>query len=210
MTTPMDDLELFERWQQGDQDAGNQLLKRHFHSLYRFFRNKVQSDIDELIQSTFLACVRSRDRFRKNSSFRTYLFTIARNELYGYLRRRKRGEETLDFGVTSVMDMGTSPTGRLARNQQYNLLLQALRSLPVEQQVLLELYYWEEMSVAELSELLDIAPPATRTRLTRGRKALREMLEKLASKNTLRADQIEDLDTWARSMRGKWESGEGG
>ena len=157
-----DDRALFDQWQKGDPRAGNTLLKRHFHGLYRFFGNKVEDDLDELVQSTFLRCLRGKDGFRRESSFRTYLFTIARNVLYDHLKQRKRSQDKLDFGVTSVADMGISPPSRLARNRDHHLLLQALRSLPVEQQVLLELYYWEELSVAELSEILEIADAATR------------------------------------------------
>ena len=71
--------------------AGNQLFQRYLRSIYRFFRNKLQGDVDELVQATFLACVRGRDQFNQRGSFRGYLFAIARHELYGHLRRRRRG-----------------------------------------------------------------------------------------------------------------------
>lgn len=102
--------------------------------------SRTGSDIDDLIQDTFLACVRSRGQFRRQSSFRTYLFTIARHELYRYLKQR-HGQD-LDVNEMSIQDLGTSPTGKIARSEKYKLLLIALRSLPVEQQVMLDLHYW--------------------------------------------------------------------
>ena len=84
------DAELLERWRSGDREAGNELFERHFHSICRFFENKISGDIEELVQSTFLACVDGRDKFRGQSSFRTYLFSIARYQLYGYFRRNQR------------------------------------------------------------------------------------------------------------------------
>lgn len=191
-----DDFELLERWCAGQRDAGNELLERHFQSLYRFFSNKVQDDLDELVQATMLACVRSVGQFRRQSSFKTYLFGIARNQLYTYFRQRERDRKHLDFGVTSLADMGITPGERIHRGRRQALLLDALRKLPVEQQVLLELYYWEEMSVGELSELFDIAETATRARLTRARRSLRRHYDELTDGES-RAD---DLDAQVRSL----------
>lgn len=200
----MQDLELFAQWCAGDRTAGNRLFQRYLPSVYYFFANKVEGDTDELVQATFLACVRSQQRMNIKSSFRAYLFSIARHELYAYLRKRKRDQDHLDFGSTSIIDMGISPTARLARGQRHQELLLALRSLPIEQQMLLELYYWEEMKIPELSEFLDIAETATRARLTRARKALRKQLEQIKAKDGgVGYDNPDDLDAWARSVRAK-------
>jgi RNA polymerase sigma factor (sigma-70 family) len=197
------DLKLLDRWCNGDSAAGNQLALRHFDSLYRFFDNKVGSDIDDLIQATFLACVRSRDQFRRQSSFRTYLFTIARHELYRYLRERQRHRQDIDMDEMSIQQLGTSPTGKLARSQEHKLLLLALRSLPVEQQVMLELHYWEGMSGAELAEVFGITEPATHMRLSRARKALRACMQAMAESPLPAHTSLEGLDDWARTIRAR-------
>ena len=194
-------MELFDRWCAGDRGAGNELFKRYFYNIYEFFENKVQDGVDELVQSTFLACTHSRDKFRRQSSFRTYLFTIARHELYGYLRRRKRDGDRLDFGVTSLADMNLSPTGKIARDEEHNLLLRALRMLPVEQQVLLELYYWEGMTGPQLAEVFGTASTAMRARLTRARKTLRTRMQELGDAPTAKLQTLDGLDAWARSIR---------
>jgi RNA polymerase sigma factor (sigma-70 family) len=195
------DLELLDRWCAGDRQAGNELFQRHFDSVCRFFQNKLDRDFDELVQSTFLACVRSREQFRRQSSFRTYLFTIARNELYGHLRRRRRDQPNVDFGVTSIADLEPTARSLLDRNREHLLLLRALRALPVEQQVLLELHYWEEMSPTELAEVLDIPAATARTRLFRARQALGERMEALADAPASLHRSVEDLDAWARAVR---------
>jgi RNA polymerase sigma factor (sigma-70 family) len=195
------DLELLDRWCAGDRQAGNELFQRHFDSVCRFFQNKLDRDFDELVQTTFLACVRSREQFRRQSSFRTYLFTIARNELYGYLRRRRRDQPNVDFGVTSIADLEPTARSLIDRNREHELLLRALRALPVEQQVLLELHYWEEMSPTELAEVLEIPAVTARTRLFRARQALRERMEALADSPASVHRSIEDLDAWARAVR---------
>jgi RNA polymerase sigma-70 factor (ECF subfamily) len=194
------DLELLERWRGGDMDAGNELFERYFTSICRFFENKIHGDAEELVQATFLAAAQNRDQFREQSSFRTYLFSIARYQLYGYYRSRQRGK-ALDFGVTSLVDLGTSPGSQLARNQEHELLLHALCSLPLEQQLLLELFYWEGMESADLAQVFEIAEATVRTRLYRARQVLRERMAELAQNPGAAHASVADLDAWARRMR---------
>ena len=195
------DLELFERWRGGEQGAGNQLFERHFSSICRFFENKVQSDVEELVQATFLACVQNRDAFRQQSSFRTYLFTIARYQLYRYLSRYKGKQAQLDFHVTSLADLGSTPHSKLVRGQAHETLLHALCLLPVEQQMLIELFYWEGMDNDALAEIFEVSPTTVRTRLFRARNALRERMAELAESPSPIHMSIENLDAWARSLR---------
>ena len=77
---PMDDFELLDAWRAGSREAGSELFERHFPGLFWFFRNKAGESAEDLVQQTFLSVVESRDRFRKDASFRTYLFTVARRD----------------------------------------------------------------------------------------------------------------------------------
>ena len=199
----MDDFDLLDRWRAGDKQAGDQLVRRHFDSVCRFFESKTEGDIDELVQATFLACIKALQQFAKRSSFRTYLFTIARHELYRHWRKQRRNSEALDFGVTSLVDLATSPPSQIAKGQRRKLLLQALRELPLELQVLLELHYWEEMGISELAEIFDVATGAMRVRLYRARKALHERMEKLADHPAAMGTSLADFEAWARSMQSK-------
>ncbi len=197
MTEPTD-LELLEQWRAGDADTGQALFERHFDSIYGFFETKCPAEADELVQATFLAVLRAKTQFRGDSSFRTYLFTIARNELYRVLRTRQRKGTQVDFALSSIAELVSTPATRLARNQEHRQLLEALQRLPVEQQTLLELHYWEDMEIAELAQIFD-APAATiRTRLHRARKALRELVEHAAPRQAL--ESLETMDAWARGL----------
>ena len=196
---PADDLVLLTRWRDGDPEAGQALFQRHFDSIYGFFETKCEAEADELTQSTFLACVRARDQFRAQSSFRTYLFTIARNELYRMLRTRQRRDDKLDFELSSIAQLISTPRTRMARNQDHERLIEALRSLPVEQQTLLELHYWEDMDIAALAEVFD-APTATiRTRLHRARKNLRDKIQDAAPPDALQ--DLETMDRWVQGLK---------
>lgn len=195
------DRELFDQWRDGDTTAGNTLFERHFDALYRFFRNKVAADAEDLVQQTFLACVRARDGFRHGSTFRTYLFTAARSKLYDHLRRKRAGDD-LDFGITSLVDLGISPTGRIAQQQDQRVALAALRSLPLDLQIALELYHVEKMRGPQLAEVLGIPEGTVRSRLRRARDMLAQRLEAAADApiDDVVQSTIDNLEKWAASL----------
>src|SRR5436190_5592763 len=99
------DLDLLVAWRAGDAAAGQVLFARHFRKVYRFFETKCGAEADELVQSTFLACVRAKHNFRGDSKFTTYLFTIARHELYRVLSERQRDRARIDFEVSSMAEL---------------------------------------------------------------------------------------------------------
>lgn len=166
------DLALLTRWRDGDMRAGQELFGRHFADIYRFFEHKVGQDADELAQRTFTAAVAARDRFRAEASFRSYLFAIARKQLYSFLRALPRGEH-VDFEATSIAELVTSLSSKLGRLRQIEQLREALGKLPAEQQLLLELHYWHDLDAEALAEVFESNAGAIRVRLLRARKALR-------------------------------------
>jgi RNA polymerase sigma-70 factor (ECF subfamily) len=185
------DTELLEAWRGGDQAAGSALLDRHFESVCRFFSNKIADDPEDLIQKTLLACVVASDSFDGRSSFRSFLFSIARNTLYAYFRGKRRA--SFDPLSSSVQAMGTSAGTLLARAEDEELLHAGLRRLPLEQQTLLELAYWEELKGPELADVLGVSAGAVRVRLTRARAALREEIGNTAPSKALAKSALERL-----------------
>ena len=171
-----DDLALLERWRGGDLRAGQDLFGRHFADIYRFFEHKLPAEAEDLAQRTFAECLKARDKFRGQASFRTYLFAIARNQLYSLLRKRPRGEH-IDFEVTSIADLVTSLGSRIGRARQVEQLRAVLRELPAEQQLLLELHYWHDLDAAALADIFEVPAGTIRVRLLRARKALRDRME---------------------------------
>ncbi len=196
------DLELLERWRAGDDGSGSALFERHFDALCRFFRNKLAGDgVDDLIQRTFLALVENKDQFRGDASFRTYLFTVARHELFAHFKRSGRDEARFDPLVVSVHDHGPSATNVLAQRGEQRLLLEALRRIPIELQVVLELYYWEDLAAPELARVLEVPEGTVRTRIRRGRQLLEAALAELGSGDPDLHATLAGLEDWARSIR---------
>jgi RNA polymerase sigma-70 factor (ECF subfamily) len=192
-----DDFDLLDKWTAGDATAGNLLFKRHFEAVYRFFEHKIDGEIDDLVQETFLACLKSRDTFRRQSAFRTYLLAIARHTLFGYWRKRTVPGKTLDFEEISVASLSTSAGSRLASEEDKAALLAALRTLPLDQQLLLEMYYWEELDRDQLAEVFDVEPSTIGTRLFRARQALHSLVNVSTATPANR-----ELEDWARTTVG--------
>ena len=172
------DGELLAQWSAGSRAAGNELIERHFDTVHRFFRNKVGSDLEDLMQQTFLACVEARARYQGQASFKTFLLAIARNQLFTHYSKRRR--EVLDFTLTSVHDLGTSPTGVLAKREDEHLLSEALRRVPLDAQVVLELAYWEGLDGTEIAQVLEVPLNTAYSRLRRAKLALLDRLRDLA------------------------------
>lgn len=194
------DFELLDAWQGGDDAAGRELFGRHFESIFRFFHHKVDGDASDLVQRTFLACIEARERFRRDASFRTFLFGIARNELHGHWRKRKR-DERIDFGITSAMDLDPSPSTLVAKRRESQLLLDALRALPIDYQIAIELYYWEGLSGSELATVLGVPEGTVRSRLRRAQEQLRKHMAESAGSGEHPAITDEALEGWASSLR---------
>lgn len=197
----MGDAECLRAWASGDRKAGELLFERHFEAVARFFRNKTDRDHDDLIQATFLGCVESATRFREEASFRTYLFGIARNVLSKYYRSKRRERARLDFGSVSAADLGASPSAWIEQGEHARTMLHALRSIPLDAQIALELHYWEGLTGQQIAEVLDIPLGTAKTRLRRARQLLERELARLSNGEVKAAHTHSDLDAWARGLR---------
>jgi RNA polymerase sigma factor (sigma-70 family) len=176
-----DDLELWEAWIAGDSASGNALVQRHFASIHRFFSSKVPQHVDELTQRTFLACVEARDRGRAVVSFRAYLYGIARLQLLRHLEGRGGARPSLDLSRVSIHDLRSSPSRAIGRAEDHDLLLSAIQRIPIDFQIVLELHYWEELSVGEIASAIEVAEGTVKSRLHRARAMIREELDAMAT-----------------------------
>lgn len=192
---------LYAAWRAGDSKAGAELFERHYPAIARFFRNKVDAEAADLIQKTFLACLEGKEKNRGDSSFRTYLFAVAHNVLYKHFRGKVREGARLDFGLTSVHDLQPTAASLLARRREERLLLQGLRRLPLDHQVLLELYFWEKLPAREIAEILATNEGTIRTRLRRAKQLLEAAMVALAEGDAALRDTLGNLDAWADAVR---------
>ena len=197
------DLELLQAWAMGDNRAGGRLIKRHFPALVRFFGNKVpESEQADLIQSTMLECVRSKDKFRGQAQFRTYLLSIARNVLLHYYRQRSRKQDRLDPLADSVAALSTAGLfSKLAKEGDREMILMGLRQLPIDLQIALELTYWERLTANECAIILGIPANTVSGRIRRGKQALGKIIDEMSQRPASARPASSDVDQWMNDVR---------
>ena len=197
-----EDLEDLIAWQGGNAQAGNRLFNRHYDTVYRFFDRKVSGDVADLVQNTFLTCLKAVDRFQHKSKFKTFLFGIARNKLLEHLRAQKRpGNSPVDMSVTSLADLGVSPTQLLRSQEQSRLVYEALRRIPLDHQLLIEMYYWEKMTGAELAGVFDCPENTVRARIRRARQLLRDAMAEVENDPTALDTTMSNLEDHMKRLR---------
>jgi RNA polymerase sigma-70 factor (ECF subfamily) len=195
------DVELVSAYRDGNRRAGEQLVDRYYAKVLNFCRSKAPNAANDITQRSFMACFERLDGLRDAAAFRSFLFGIVCNKIREHYRASRREGDKLDFGTVSSIDLDPSPTGLRAAQDEQRLMLDALRSIPLEYQMVLELFYWEDMGGAEIAQILDLPLGTAKTRLRRGRQLLEEQLAALADSPRLLERTATDLDAWARKLR---------
>ena len=197
------DEELLEAWSRGDKRAGNALFQRHFDTLRRFFANKVgdAAEVEDLVQRTFMACVDGRERFEGRATFRAYLLGIARHQCHKHWTNQHRARLHDDIDDHAIAELTPKPSSILARNQNERMLLEALRHIPLREQTIIELCYWEQLNGREISEILQIPEDSVRSVLRRAKLKLGKQLRRMQQITGIPESTDEDLERWALSLR---------
>jgi RNA polymerase sigma-70 factor (ECF subfamily) len=197
---PTDD-ELLRAWRAGDGPAGASLFRRHFPAVFRFFRSKLPDQVEDMTQRTFLACLEAGDRLDGVRSFRAYLYGICRNQLLRHLEEKNRVRRIEDLVERSVEDLADSPVSVVAVAEERELLVRGLRRIPVDLQIALELFYWEQVPLADIAGVLGIPEGTVKSRLFRAKKLLRGRIEEIDADPALRESTLQGVDTWIRGLR---------
>jgi RNA polymerase sigma factor (sigma-70 family) len=196
------DAELLEAWRGGDTRAGQALFDRHADAVVRFFENKVRKDAEDLTQATFTRMLESGDRVRHVGAFRAYALGIARNVLREHLRELARGH-AVDPEVDSMAQLAPGPSTVVGEREEHRLLLEGLRRLPVDDQILVELFYWEGLDSGALGEIVGMPASSIRTRLSRARDRLKRIMTELATSPAMLASTVNGLERWAADLRAR-------
>jgi RNA polymerase sigma factor (sigma-70 family) len=192
------DDDVWRRLVDGDEqvwlEAGSALWK----PVCRFFVNKVGDDAQDLAQQTFSRLQDVRSHYAGRGSPRAFVMGVARLILLEYYRERRR-DPTLSIEDVSVAEVGPRPSSVLVARAEQRLVLAALRRLTLDHQIVLELYYWENMTDPEIATVLDTNENTIRGRRTRARDRMREVLGELERGAPLPHTSM-DLDRWARGV----------
>lgn len=174
----MTDPHLVARAQQGDLKAFEELVKKYQREIYGLACRMVL-DLEEakdLTQQAFLqAFLHIRD-FRQQSQFRTWLFRIAINQCYNYLKNKKKFGEPVD-PQEMLMAGEDSPEEDLAAEQERQQLYEALERLPAKQRAVITLKLEQGLNYQEISEILGGTAGAARVNYCQAIKTLKKFLK---------------------------------
>ena len=190
-----DDATLFAAWADGDRDAGTRLVRRYFAGVYGFFRTRLPEQAEDLAQRTFLACVENREAYRGDGSFRAYVYGIARRQMLRTLEKKEIVERRSAHHGEPLRP--TTPSGVVARHEEQVLVMRALRTLGTDDQMLVQLYYWERLSTEEIATVMDLGRSAVKVRLHRARGKLKDAISTDAAPAPLRTRTLNELERWA-------------
>jgi RNA polymerase sigma-70 factor (ECF subfamily) len=176
-------------------------MRRYIDGVGRFFRSKCSDGVEDLMQRTFLACAKRRDSLRDPASFRSFLFAVAAKELAEHYRRQGRQMARLDGDVHSAYDIDPSPSMLVAQRQERRVLLEALRRIPLNAQIAIELHYWERLRTHEIADVLGVPEGTVKSRLRRARELLKTEIDGLEGAGTPLETTLTELGDWARAVK---------
>jgi RNA polymerase sigma-70 factor (ECF subfamily) len=193
--TSIDDAVLVQQCQQGDSTATETLILKYQNRIYNAILRICTNpdDAAELTQDTFVKIIENIDKFEGRSSFYTWAFRIGVNLTLNYCQRSvKLGLKSLDTEVNEddnkdrgvlkklLTDDGLPDPAVVAQNKELcKLIVKALRKLDDAQRAVIVLRDIEGMNYAQIAETLDIELGTVRSRLSRARTNLREIMEAL-------------------------------
>jgi RNA polymerase sigma-70 factor (ECF subfamily) len=186
---PERDADMLKRLHGGDRTAMAELYDRYFDRLYSLVFNQVDRNRDiaeDIVQETFLAALKSAEGFKGRSSAYTWLCSIAYHKVADHYRRQSRERKRMVSGIDVDTVDDTDNPGRqpqpdslIESAETRQVVNEALAKLPWDYRQVLILKYVEEMSVMEISQIMDRSPKSIEGLLTRSRKALQTHLSGL-------------------------------
>ena len=141
-------------------------IRQYETDMFRFAKSIVgtQADGEDAMQESILKAYENIDTLRSRRKFKAWIFQILANECYQILRNRKRQEPTDPFEFPEQEHSSDHWTEDILR-------------MPKQHQEVLILYYYDEFSTKEIAKILDIPQGTVKSRLARGRKQLKDLLE---------------------------------
>src|SRR5882757_5427270 len=160
----------------GNRLAMQVLFARHHTRVYRFILRMVGNDAtaEDLTSDVFLTVWRQAHRFEARSAATTWLLAIARYKAIAELRRRPA--PLSDDEAADVSDPADDPEVALQAKHRGEILRRCLVQLSREQREIIDLVYYHEKSVQEVSEIVGIPGNTVKTRMFYARRRLSELL----------------------------------
>lgn len=189
MAEIMTDDELISSYKSGKQESFKDLVEKYTSPLYNFIaRLTNKTDADDIVSEVFIKIWKHLDSFDSTkSSFKTWIFTIAKNASTDFLRKKKslvfseisdNDKENSNSFAENIPDEALLPDAALQKLQDSSLLNKLIDNLPFHYKTVIILHYQEEMTFIEISRVLG---EPLNTVKSRHRRAILELRKKLQS-----------------------------
>ncbi|WP_374385280.1 sigma-70 family RNA polymerase sigma factor [Dongia sp.] len=170
----------------GDRTAFTEFYQRHNRALFAFLMKMVRDRelAEEVLSETMLDVWRQAGRFEGKSSVTTWLFSIGHHKAVSRLRRMR--EVALDEEVAAnIEDSGPTPDKLASDKDMSRLLARLIECLSLDHREILQLAYYQEFSVQEIAEVLDLPENTVKTRMFYARQRLKALLEQAGVKGAV-------------------------
>jgi len=175
----MDDIQShYTRFLAGDEESFGYII-RNFRDGLTLYINGIVKDItaaEELMEDTFVKLALKRPVFNNRSSFKTWLYAIARNLAVDYLRRRKKCEISLEE-CPQITNEEENLERAYIQQEDRLFLYRAMQKLQQEYRQILWLVYFEELSYEEVARIIRKTVPIVTKTAYRARQALKSKLK---------------------------------
>ena len=170
--------DILRRAQQGDSEAFRLLVEAYQTQVYRLaLRMCGEAAADDVTQEAFLAAWRALPEFRGTCRFSTWLYRLTTNAAIDCLRREKRHRDADDLDGVELPDGGDTPQEAAERIETQTAVRSALSALSDEHRQVLLLRYMQELDYAEIAAALEISEGTVKSRISRAKMRLRELLD---------------------------------
>ena len=165
--------------QNGSQKAQTKLINYFWDDVFGFILKKVQDRTiaDELTVAVFAKILTKLNLYDENFQFKTWILTIAQNSVIDYWRKKSREEVFTDDFKDVKNEFEKSPEELLISKQQQQHIVSTIASMDAQYRKIIELRFFEEKSIKEIAETLNISVANTKVRIMGAKKILAELLK---------------------------------
>lgn len=181
----MDYTEAVEKAKQGDQQAKEVLYTETCQHMFFLAKSIVKSDEEamDIIHDSYICVFQKLDNIKNAAGFKSYLRTTVANRCKNYLRKKKPlylSDMTEDGTELELEDTDGVIPGELVGNEDViECVRRVVESLPEEQRMCVILRYYDEMSLQEIADTLEVSLGTVKSRLSRANKKMRDEIERL-------------------------------
>ncbi|WP_431158411.1 RNA polymerase sigma factor [Winogradskyella poriferorum] len=179
MTT--NDDQIINAIKNGDTQAFSILVDRYKDLVYtlaiRMIKNREEAE--EVAQDTFIKVFKSLDRFKGDSKFSTWIYRVTYNTCLDNIKKNKKhlNDVAIDEFTFNKLDTIDNALDHLMKQERSQLIKQCIEKLPEDSSALITLFYFEEMSLEEISKIINVETNTVKVKLYRARKKLAVILE---------------------------------